>query len=139
VVQSQFPWSRAQAGFIKAAYERRGIVASVEVPAPIAGGEAFTVAQPELHSPSGLRLTRPRRAGWGGGASGRTRRATATAQSSSDQRWASVPLQEWICSCTFFFETAPGTSRQRSDLAFTSVSFGPTVQSCALVPLQPHS
>lgn len=63
VIQAQFPWSRAQAGFVKAAYGRRGIVASVELPAPIASGEAFTVHLPELHTPPGLRLAHPRRAG----------------------------------------------------------------------------
>ncbi len=56
VVQSHFPWSRAQAGFVKAAYGRRGIVASVELPAPLTPGEAFTVAPPDLHSPPGLHL-----------------------------------------------------------------------------------
>jgi hypothetical protein len=63
VVQSHFPWSRAQAGFVKAAYGRRGIVASVEVPAPIAAGEALTVARPDVPNPPGLRLARPPRAG----------------------------------------------------------------------------
>jgi hypothetical protein len=63
VIQAHFPRSRAQAGFVKAAYGRRGIVASVELPAPVAAGEAFTVALPELHSPPGLRLAHPRRTG----------------------------------------------------------------------------
>jgi len=63
LIQAQFPWSSAQAGFVKAAYGRRGIVASVEVPAPLVAGEVFTVALPELHTPPGLRLAHGRRAG----------------------------------------------------------------------------
>jgi hypothetical protein len=49
-IQAQFPGSRAQAGFVKAAYGMRGIAASVERPAPIVAGEGFVVADPELYA-----------------------------------------------------------------------------------------
>lgn len=61
VLQAQFPRSRASAGFVKAAYGRRGIAVSVELPAPIAPGEDVVVAPPEVHTPPPLRLARPHR------------------------------------------------------------------------------
>lgn len=57
VIQQQFPWSRVQAEFVKAAYGRRGIAASVECPAPIEAGESLTVVLPEVHAtPPRLRV-----------------------------------------------------------------------------------
>jgi MOSC domain-containing protein YiiM len=55
VLQSEFPWSRAQARFVKAAYGRRGIAASVEHPAPVLPGEGFVLAGPERHAGRPLR------------------------------------------------------------------------------------
>lgn len=60
VLQAQYPWSRASAGFVKAAYGRRGIAVSVELPAPIAPGEDVVVAPPDVHTPPPLRLARLR-------------------------------------------------------------------------------
>ena len=61
VLQARFPRSRAQAGFVKAAYGRRGIAVSVELPAPIVPGEDLLLAPPEVHVPPPLRLAHPRR------------------------------------------------------------------------------
>ena len=72
VIQAQFPWSRAQAGFVKAAYGRRGIAASVERAAPIVAGEELVLAPPELHAGPRARRTnaparrRPLRSALGG-------------------------------------------------------------------------
>lgn len=64
VIQRHFSWSRAQAQFVKAAYGRRGIAASVEHPAPIRSGDRLTVEPPELHAvPPALRVAGPRPAG----------------------------------------------------------------------------
>lgn len=61
VLQAQYPSSRALAGFVKAAYGRRGIAVSVELPAPVGPGEDVVLAPPEVHVPPPLRLARPRR------------------------------------------------------------------------------
>ena len=59
VIQQHFPWSRASAQFVKAAYGRRGIAASVEHPAPISSGDRVSVEPPELHAaPPALRVAR---------------------------------------------------------------------------------
>jgi hypothetical protein len=61
VLPARFPSSRAQAGFVTAAYGRRGSTASVELPAPIGAGEDVAVAPPEVRTSPTLRLTHPRR------------------------------------------------------------------------------
>ena len=62
VIQQHFPWSRAAAQFVKAAYGRRGIAASVEYPAPISSGDCLSVEPPELHAqPPALRLAGSKR------------------------------------------------------------------------------
>jgi hypothetical protein len=63
VIQQHFPWSRAQAQFVKAAYGRRGIAVSVEHPAPISSGDRLGVEPPERHAtPPALRLAGARAA-----------------------------------------------------------------------------
>jgi hypothetical protein len=50
VLQAQFPGSRAQAQFVRAAFGRRGVVATVERPGSIHPEDRATVVPPELHS-----------------------------------------------------------------------------------------
>jgi hypothetical protein len=50
VLQEQYPGSGAQRRFIRAAYGRRGIAASVERPGPIAPGAQANTAPPERHA-----------------------------------------------------------------------------------------
>lgn len=64
VIQRHFPWSRASAQFVKAAYGRRGIAASVECPAPISSGDRLSIQPPELHgAPPALRVAGAPRTG----------------------------------------------------------------------------
>jgi hypothetical protein len=50
VLQQQFPGSTAQRDFMRAAFGRRGIAASVEHPEPVRPGARLGIALPELHS-----------------------------------------------------------------------------------------
>jgi len=53
VVQQHFPESSAQSQFVRAAFGRRGIAATVERPAPIRVSDRATVVPPELHTSFG--------------------------------------------------------------------------------------
>jgi MOSC domain-containing protein YiiM len=64
VIQQQYGWSRAEAEFVKAAYGRRGIAASVECPGPIIAGDQGSAVPPEVHvepRTRGLRVARAAR------------------------------------------------------------------------------
>jgi hypothetical protein len=50
VLQAQFPGSSAQARFVRAAFGRRGVVATVERPGLLRPGDRATIVPPELHT-----------------------------------------------------------------------------------------